>query len=165
LRGSRSRPRITHAVAPLFREVVDKKLSVHKCTNVGNAFPILMLTGPRRLEASSLHLADPKQWQARGDFEVIGCDTGRRYRITYRPVMNAHELDAGGEAVQQWCFAPKGRVAFEDVLLAQKIALETMTKALAIANCQAFRYKPSRNFCVGNDHSRRRVFLEQRGAQ
>jgi hypothetical protein len=81
-----------------------------------------------------------KQWQARGDFEVIGCDTGRRYRITYRPVMNVHELDAGGEPVQQWCFAPEGRVAFGDVLLAQKIALETMeTKALAIANRQTFR--------------------------
>ena len=54
--------------------------------------------------------------------------------------MNVHELDAGGAPVQQWCFAPEGRVAFGDVLLAQKIALETMeTKALAIANCQAFR--------------------------
>jgi hypothetical protein len=40
-----------------------------------------------------------KQWQARGDFEVIGCDTGRRYRITYRAVMNVHQLDPDGHPV------------------------------------------------------------------
>jgi hypothetical protein len=81
-----------------------------------------------------------KQWQARGAFDVIGCDTGRRYRITYRAVMNIHQLDPDGEPVQQWCFAPEGRLAVGDVLLAQKIALETMeTKALEIANRQMFR--------------------------
>jgi hypothetical protein len=81
-----------------------------------------------------------KQWQARGAFDVIGCDTGRRYRLTYRAVMNVHQLDAHGRPVQQWCFAPEGRLAVGDVLLAQKIALETMeTKALAIANKQVVR--------------------------
>jgi hypothetical protein len=81
-----------------------------------------------------------KQWQARGNFEVIGCDTGRRYRITYRAVMNVHELDPDGHPVQQWCLAPERRLAVGDVLLAQKIALETMeAKALAIANRQTFR--------------------------
>jgi hypothetical protein len=44
-----------------------------------------------------------KQWQSRGAFDVIGCDTGRRYRITYRGVMNVHQLDADGHPVQQWC--------------------------------------------------------------
>jgi hypothetical protein len=81
-----------------------------------------------------------KQWQARGAFDVIGCDTGRRYRITYRAVMNVHQLDGDGHPVQQWCFAPEGRLAVGDVLLAQKIALETIeTKALEIANRQMFR--------------------------
>jgi hypothetical protein len=81
-----------------------------------------------------------KQWDARGAFEVIGCETGRRYRITYRAVMNVHQLDPDGHPVQQWCFAPEGRLAIGDVLLAQKIALETMeTKALGVANSQAFR--------------------------
>jgi hypothetical protein len=81
-----------------------------------------------------------KQWQARGNFEVVGCDTGRRYRITYRAVMNVHELDPDGHPVQQWCFAPEGRLAVGDMLLAQKVALETMeTKALATANRQTFR--------------------------
>jgi hypothetical protein len=81
-----------------------------------------------------------KQWQSRGAFDVIGCDTGRRYRVTYRAVMNVHQLDADGHPLQQWCFAPEGRLAVGDVLLAQKIALETMeTKALEIANRQMFR--------------------------
>jgi hypothetical protein len=81
-----------------------------------------------------------KQWQARGAFDVIGCDTGRRYRITYRGVMNVHELGPDGQSVKQWCFTPEGRLAIGDVLLAQKIALETMeTKALGVANSQAFR--------------------------
>jgi hypothetical protein len=81
-----------------------------------------------------------RQSATRGAFEVIGCDTGRRYRITYRAVMNVHQLDPDGHPVQQWCFAPEGGLAVGDVLLAQKVALETMeTKALEIANRQMFR--------------------------
>jgi hypothetical protein len=81
-----------------------------------------------------------RQWAARREFDVIGCDSGRRYRITCGVMMNIHQLDPGGSAVAQWCFAPVGGLALGDVLLAQKIALETMeTKALAIANRQAAR--------------------------
>jgi hypothetical protein len=76
-----------------------------------------------------------KQWAARGEFEVVGCDTGTRYRITYRAMMNVHQLDEVGRPVKQWCFAPVGGLATGDVLLAQKIALETMEqKTLALAN-------------------------------
>jgi hypothetical protein len=76
-----------------------------------------------------------KQWTARGEFEVIGSDTGTRYRITYRAVMNVIELDEAGRPVMQWCFAPEGGLASGDVLLAQKIALEAMERgALALAN-------------------------------
>jgi hypothetical protein len=78
-----------------------------------------------------------KQWATRGEFDVIGCDTGTRYRITYRAVMNIQQLDPAGRTVAQWCFAPEGGLAPGDILLAQKIALETMErKALALANCQ-----------------------------
>jgi hypothetical protein len=81
-----------------------------------------------------------KQWQARSEFDVIGGDTGRRYRITYRAVMNVHELDPDGQSVKHGCFAPEDGLAVGEVLLAQKIALETMeTKALTIANSQTFR--------------------------
>jgi len=81
-----------------------------------------------------------RQWLARGEFEVLGCDTGTRYRITYRAVMNVHQLDPAGHIVAQWCFAPEGSLANGDVLLAQKIALETMEReALALANNQPVR--------------------------
>ena len=81
-----------------------------------------------------------QQWAARGEFDVIGCDTGTRYRITYRAMMNVHQLDETGRPVKQWCFAPEGGLAAGDVLLAQKIALETMEReALALANSQPLR--------------------------
>jgi hypothetical protein len=81
-----------------------------------------------------------RQWAARGEFEVVGCDTGTRYRITYRAMMNVHQLDEVGRPVKQWCFAPVGGLATGDVLLAQKIALETMEReALALANSQPAR--------------------------
>jgi hypothetical protein len=81
-----------------------------------------------------------KQWTTRRAFEVIGCDTGTRYRITYAAVMNVHQLDSTGRTVAQWCFAPVGDLAPGDILLAQKIALETMErKVLALANRHPFR--------------------------
>jgi hypothetical protein len=76
-----------------------------------------------------------QRWAARSEFDVVGCDTGTRYRITYRAMMNVHQLDEAGRPVKQWCFAPEGSLATGDVLLAQKIALETMEReALALAN-------------------------------
>jgi hypothetical protein len=77
-----------------------------------------------------------QQWAARSEFDVVGCDTGTRYRITYRAIMNVHQLDEDGRPVKQWCFVPAGGL----VLLAQKIALETMEReALALANSQPAR--------------------------
>jgi hypothetical protein len=81
-----------------------------------------------------------KQWTTRRAFEVIGCDTGTRYRITYAAVMNVHQLDPTGGTVAQWCFVPEGGLAPGDILLAQKIALETMEReVLALANRQTSR--------------------------
>ena len=86
-----------------------------------------------------------RQWAAHGYFEVVGCDSGTRYRITRAAVMNIHQLDPKGRRVAQWCFAPEGKLVIGDVLLAQKIALENMEhKALTIANrsdhCQPWRW-------------------------
>jgi hypothetical protein len=76
-----------------------------------------------------------EQWATRGDFEVVGCDTGRRYRITNCPAMNILQLGDDEKAVAQWCFMPEGELATGDVLLAQKITLETMERdLLALAN-------------------------------
>jgi hypothetical protein len=81
-----------------------------------------------------------KQWACRGEFEVVGCDTGTRYLITYRGVMNVQQLDPEGRPVTQWCFVPAGGLAICDVMLAQKVALETMEqKALALANSRCLR--------------------------
>jgi hypothetical protein len=42
--------------------------------------------------------------------------------------MNVHQLDCTGRDVARWCFMPEGGVVTGDVLLAQKIALETMVE-------------------------------------
>jgi hypothetical protein len=45
-----------------------------------------------------------------------------------------------GTVVTQWCFAAQGDLAVSDVMLARKIALETMEwKALASAPSRAYR--------------------------
>jgi hypothetical protein len=36
-----------------------------------------------------------KQWRARGEFEVVGSDTGTRYRVTAWAIMNVQPLDEG----------------------------------------------------------------------
>jgi hypothetical protein len=74
-------------------------------------------------------------------FYVTGCDTGTRYRLRHSKIMNIDELDSRGKVVAQWCFGPKGDLVVGDVVLAQKIALETMElEALAIANRQVYRF-------------------------
>ena len=67
---------------------------------------------------------------------VLEADTSSRLLDT--GFKKLYELDFDGKTVARWCFAPKGNLAIGDVLLAQKIALETMEgQALAIANRQA----------------------------
>jgi hypothetical protein len=45
-----------------------------------------------------------------GHFEVIGSDTGTRYRIRHGRMMNIDQLDSAGNKVCEWCFAPKGNL-------------------------------------------------------
>jgi hypothetical protein len=48
---------------------------------------------------------------------------------------NVHEIDAAGRAKIGWCFVPAGYLVAGDIMLAQKIALETNEfGALAVAN-------------------------------
>ena len=75
------------------------------------------------------------QFDAFRHFDVIGCDTGTRYRIRNGTAPNVHEIDAAGCPVMGWCFVPSGSLVAGDVMLAQKIALETNERAaLAVAN-------------------------------
>jgi hypothetical protein len=74
------------------------------------------------------------QYHARGHFDVTGCDSGKRYRIHYGTSMNVEEIDNDGWARVGWCFVPNTYLVAGDVMLAQKIALETNELgALAVA--------------------------------
>ena len=78
-----------------------------------------------------------EQWASRRAFEVLGCDTGTRYRITCGTALNVHQLDRAGRRVAKRCFVPEGTLVTGDILLAQKIALETMeSQVLKLANTQ-----------------------------
>jgi hypothetical protein len=75
------------------------------------------------------------QYDARDYFEVIGCHTGKRYRICHGIGANVFELDDAGLRRAGWCFVLKDPLVAGDVMLAQKIALETDERgALAVAN-------------------------------
>ena len=75
-----------------------------------------------------------EQFNAKRHFDVIGCATGRRYRIHYGTSMNVYELDDAGRPQVGRCFLPEGRLVPGDVMLAQKIALETSEiRALSVA--------------------------------
>jgi len=85
-----------------------------------------------------------QQYNSLKHFEVIGSDTGTRYRIRHGRMMNIDELDSAGNKVCEWCFLPEGNLAAGDVMLAQKIALETFeSEALAIANQGGGRRAPA----------------------
>jgi len=75
------------------------------------------------------------QFDAEGYFDVVGCDSGKRYRIHHGTSMNVHEIDDAGHSKLGWCFVPNRRLVAGDVMLAQKIALETCeNSALAVAS-------------------------------
>ena len=75
------------------------------------------------------------QYEREGQFEVIGCHSGKRYRIRRARNVNIDELGKQGSRVAVWCFGPHGYLPVGDVMLAQKIALETNEKAaLQVAN-------------------------------
>ena len=76
-----------------------------------------------------------QQYNSQKQFEVIGSDTGTRYRIRHGRMVNIDQLDPAGKKICTWCVVPEENLAASDCMLAQKIALETFeTKALAIAN-------------------------------
>jgi hypothetical protein len=85
------------------------------------------------------------QFDADGYFDVIGCDSGKKYRIHYASSMNVEELDKFGQPRVCYCFVTDAPLAPGDVVLAQKIALETGEyAALAIAN----KFTPKRRLPI-----------------
>jgi hypothetical protein len=74
------------------------------------------------------------QYHATGYFDVTGSDSGKRYRVHYGTSMNVQELDDAGHPRVGWCFVPNAYLVAGDVMLAQKIALETDERvAIAVA--------------------------------
>jgi hypothetical protein len=74
------------------------------------------------------------QFEAHNYFDVTCCHTGKRYRIRHGTATNVYELDCAGRPRTGWCFVPKDYLVAGDVMLAQKIALETDEHAaLAVA--------------------------------
>lgn len=41
-------------------------------------------------------------------FDVIGCDSGKSYRIQHGVCQNVFELDGNGRPRMGWCFVPEG---------------------------------------------------------
>ena len=88
----------------------------------------------RKLLREWLSSEQLEQYDAHNCFEVTGCHTGKRYRINHGVGMNIYELDRAGRPQAGWCFVPSVDLVAGDVMLAQKIALETdELGALAVA--------------------------------
>jgi hypothetical protein len=77
-----------------------------------------------------------RQQFARYDyFDVIGGDTGKRYRIRVGRTLNVAQLNASGGCVRMLCFEPQGTLPVGDIMLAQKLALELFeSDAIKVAN-------------------------------
>lgn len=76
------------------------------------------------LLAENLTAQQCRQFLAHGYFDVVGGESGKRYRIWHRLLQNVEEFDTRGIRVSVWCFHPSEAVPLGDVLLAQKTALE-----------------------------------------
>ena len=74
------------------------------------------------------------QFAEKGYFEVVGGDTGKRYRIYAGAATNVCEVDENGRPTLGLCFLPMGDLPIGDVMLSQKIALESSeSRALRVA--------------------------------
>jgi len=88
-----------------------------------------------RLLRANLTPAQLKQYETFRYFDVVGGDSGHRYRIHRGDALNVDEYDDAGAPISRWCFLPAGKLVRGDILLAQKVALELFeSDARAIAN-------------------------------
>ena len=88
-----------------------------------------------RLLVSNLSPMQRQQFARHNYFDVIGGDTGRRYRIYDGRTLNIAQLNESGGRDRLLCFEPEGTLPVGDVMLAQKIALELFeAEAISVAN-------------------------------
>ena len=81
------------------------------------------------------------QFAENGYFEVVGGETGKRYRIYTGVMLNVCEVDKKGRPRLGLCFQTLGELPIGDVMLAQKIALESREKTVLAA---ARHFQPNR---------------------
>jgi hypothetical protein len=88
-----------------------------------------------RLLDENLSDAQRRQLAQHRYFDVVGAQSGRRYRIYNRSTLNVEELGADGRPTIGLCFFPDGYLPTADIMLAQKLALEVFEReALVVAN-------------------------------
>jgi hypothetical protein len=89
-----------------------------------------------RLMQEWLSPAQRQQFERFGYFDVIGCTSGTVYRIYHSVTApNVYKINEVGRRKKAVCFAPIGALAKGDVMLTQKIALETDEQSvLEVAN-------------------------------
>jgi hypothetical protein len=102
----------------------------------------------QRAETLLVAILSPEQrvqYLAAGHFEVVGCHTGRRYRILRSSQMKVEQLDRSGRRAALLCFVPETPLPVGDVMLAQKFALELYERD-ALASRSGVRIAWSRRF-------------------
>jgi hypothetical protein len=109
------------------------------CSRWGRALHDWLLSSSelrgRKLLREWLSPEQRAQYDTLDHFDVKGCHTGKRYRIHHGTTANVLELDEAGRPRTGWCFVPNDQLVAGDVMLAQKIAIETDEHgALAVAN-------------------------------
>src|SRR3954465_7923178 len=72
-----------------------------------------------RLLESNLTPEQRQQFARYDYFDVIGGDTGTRYRIRNGRTLNVAQLNASGGCVRLLCFEPQGALPLGDAMLAQ----------------------------------------------
>ncbi|WP_225145527.1 MULTISPECIES: hypothetical protein [unclassified Bradyrhizobium] len=78
-----------------------------------------------RLLREWLSQAQREQLARKGYFEVIGNESGSQYRVYAGTSGNVCVVDERDHQQEGLCFMPVGSLPIGDVMLAQKIALET----------------------------------------
>ncbi len=100
---------------------------------------LLALASRRRLKALGFRPAgaryiDSSEWLSlkqlnsldrHGYFDVVGSETATRHRIDLGTALNIEPMRENGRSLGSWCVVSKGDLVARDVMLAQKIALET----------------------------------------
>jgi len=76
-----------------------------------------------------------RQYRRDRNFDVVGGQSGTRYRLWHCFQQNIEEFDAEGRRRWVWCFHPRQTLVLGDVLLAQKTSLELFEgEAIRIAH-------------------------------